>query len=757
MKPRFRTPTPCVVLVFVAAMLFPADRLSASCCGSGGELGGTHPEPASRMIGPLNKPLQVEVANISSGAQPVSFGGIPVTVPPGSHPVSYGGTGSVFAPQPGEAHEFSGNGQAGIKEQTCPPAPVGSGATAEGVNTDPTQRHGSPSVDSNLDKAGTSRAGKVFGTDNVSPSPMDRLGGTGSTLTPPAANYSASLGETFDPQRGRSGVAATLLPDGAILFDPSNKDRYAIRGIDPSISTLTDTTNGSVRTISITGSGLVQPSTTTLTQAANVLTIRYYEYDPHSGLPLPAPIKTTVIERHLDAPDPDNGYSHGYTFTVAYLDGETNATQVWTSHPQTSTTLAKTKVVSGIESREWVSTFSGGQRTVTFHRSINGVLVRKTIDTYSAAPWSNGKEILTQSAVVVAGGNLTTTYTYWNNPYDLNHTRLQRVTYPDGSWVMSAMSSSVTTLTVRPYGSAPPLTISPTSGSPAYELAIAASSTYLYTYTSEYTTLTSPNLGLTSTSGRLLSYQRSIGTTIVEKKVRPAGAPDVLETWNGADRLYTSDAGWKSYNSSDGSTELVTMTGRLNQHPSSGDSIDRTVTSEQPVGNGGVRRVTTLRKADSQSPDSFVEMSWSDQVDGRPLLAKKYLNPGTGEVLIELTEWVYESGGARRPLARKVNGVEVEAWAYPPHSPAGGSGGQTRPGRHHHGHRIRRRRPSRPPNAPRGRGRHRLWRIRRRAARHRHHLDLHRVRSSQPVPARIYRFRERPAGWCAPTRDHQPL
>jgi|GEM_PF-1506394 len=623
------------------------------------------------MIGPLNRPLQLDVVNTVSGVQQVSFGGIQASIPPGTHPVSYGGTGNTFAPQPGEELPFGGHALTGIKEQTCPPAPVPSGAPAQSTNSSPSQRHGSPSVESNLDKKGTSRTGKVLGNDNISPAPTDRLGGTGSGLTPPAAHYSASLGETFNSASGRSGVAATLLPDGAALFDPSDKSRYAIRGIqftplDSQKPVATDSTSGDVRTISITGPGIVQPTTTTLTQAANVLTIRYYEHDSSSGPPWPAPIKTTVIVRQVTAP-PTNGYTHSYTFTVSYPDGESNATQVWTSHPQTSTTTAKTKVISGIESNEWISVISGSQRTVTFNSVIEGVLVRKTVDTYSVAPWTGGGEILTQSTAVVDGGagDLTTTYTYWNSPNDLNHTRVQRVTYPDGSWVLSALNSGVNFITVRPYGSAPPPNVSQTTNDPYYELSLIAAGQNGYVHTAESTTLSAPSVGSSSVSGRLLSYQRNIGNTIAEKKVRPAAAPDFLESWNGTEKRYSADAGWTSFNSSNGSTFQVSMIGRLNQIPSSNDFIDSSYTTQQPVGNGTIRFISTRRQADFHSTESTVEESWRDQVDGRPLLSKKYLNNASNDVLIEMTEWVYESAGARRPLARKVNGVEVEAWAYP--------------------------------------------------------------------------------------------
>ena len=103
------------------------------------------------------------------------------------------------------------------------------------------------------------------------------------------------------------------------------------------------------------------------------------------------------------------------------------------------------------------------------------------------------------------------------------------------------------------------------------------------------------------------------------------------------------------------------MTGRLNQFPSDSDFLDRSVTIQEPVVGGGIRFFSTRRQTDSQSTEIMLEQSWRSQVDGRPVLTKKYLN----DVLIEVTEWLYELTGARRPLARKVNGVEVEAWAYP--------------------------------------------------------------------------------------------
>jgi len=624
-------------------------------------------------MGPLNKPLQLDVENNSDAVAPVVYGGSQASVPPGTHPTSFGGTGDSFAPLPGERHPFVGS-QTGIKEQTCPPAPAPSGLPAQVANTKPVQRHGSPSVDSNLDKVGTSRTGEVLGTDNVSPSPIDRLGGVGSTLTPPAASYSATLGETFDSGSGRSGVAATLLPDGAALFDPSDKSRYTVRGIEdhpghPPDASVIDSTAGNVRTISITGPGVVEPTTTTLTSSstvdAAVLTIQFYKHDPASGPPLPAPIKTTVITRQYEPPDQPNGYMKGYTFTVTYQDGEFNSTQVWTSDPQTSSTTAKTKVTSGIESQEWVSVISGSQRTVTFSRFLGGVLVRKTIDTFGLAPWDGGGEILTQSTVVVAGGDQITTYTYWNTPTDLNHTRIQRTTHPDGSWEISALDlDGLKRITLRPYGTAPPAVINPAALSPYAALAAVAAGQNGYVYTAEYTTL-SANLSALFVSGRLMNYERFIGATLVEKKVRPEDTSAFLEAWNAEERIYTMDAGWKSISSESGTTALETMTGRLGQYPAMSDSLDRSYTLQEPVPNGQVRFVSTHRRADSRSPDSILEESWRDQVDGRPLLSKRYLETSEGSQLIELTEWVYEPTGARRPIARKVNGVEMEAWAYP--------------------------------------------------------------------------------------------
>ncbi len=138
----------CALPVLLVALLPATETVFASCCGGGG----AQPEPASRMMGPLNKPLQVEVVNNGNGVAPVSYGGSQASVPPGTHPISFGGMGNTFAPLPGERHAFSGN-QSGIKEQTCPPAPASSGAPAEATNTNPVQRHGSPSVQSNLDKA----------------------------------------------------------------------------------------------------------------------------------------------------------------------------------------------------------------------------------------------------------------------------------------------------------------------------------------------------------------------------------------------------------------------------------------------------------------------------------------------------------------------------------------------------------------------------------------------------------------------------
>jgi YD repeat-containing protein len=665
MKCDLRNSITCALPVIFAVLLSSSQGLYASCCGGGGALGGVQPEPANRMMGPLNKPLELTVVNDSNVVQPVPYGGSAVLVPPGTHPVSYGGTGETFAPQPGEENAFTPTIQAGIQEQTCPPKPVSSGAPAQSTNSEAKQKHGTPSLVSNLDKTGTPRLGEVFATDNVSPSPMDRAGGTGGTLTPPAVNYSASLGETFDPASGRSGLAGTLLPDGAALFDPADKSRYVLRGVQ---FTATDSTNGDVRTISITGSGMVEPTTTTLTtsttQAANVLSIRFYKHDPSSGQPLPAPMKTTEIVRQSTAPDTTNGYTKGYTFTVTYPDGETNATQVWTSDPQTTTTLAKTKVISGIESKEWVSNLSGSQRTVTFSRIINGVLDRKTIDTYSLAPWANGREILTQSTVVVDGGvgDQITTYTYWNTPWNLNHTRLQRITYPDGSWAISALDvNGLKTITLHPYGSAPPATVSQSPTAPYNELVAVASGQNGFVYTAEYTTQSAPTMGIGSVSGQWLSYERYIGNVLAEKRVRAAGTTDIIEEWNGTDKRYKKDAIWKSENSSSGKTSLTTMTGRLNQFPLDSDFLDRSVTIQEPVGGGGIRFFSTRRQTDSQSTEIMLEQSWRSQVDGRPVLTKKYLN----DVLIEVTEWLYELTGARRPLARKVNGVEVEAWAYP--------------------------------------------------------------------------------------------
>ncbi|MFN0127638.1 MAG: hypothetical protein ACKV19_13235, partial [Verrucomicrobiales bacterium] len=667
-----RASTPCALPALLAALICPSEDVRAQCCGGGGAPGGTQPEPASRMMGPLNRPLKLDIVNGTNDVQQVPYDGSEASVPPGTHPASYGGMGNAFAPQPAEDSAFTGPAQTGVKEQICPPAPVPSGAPAQATNSNPSQRHGSPDVESNLDKKGTARKGNALGTDNVSPSPMDRQGGSGSTLTPPAANYSASLGETFDPASGRSGLAATLLPDGAALFDPSDKSRYTIRGIqtapfDPLKPVAADSTSGNIRTISITGPGVVQPTTTTLTQtAANVLTIRFYEYDPASGPPLPTPIKTTEIVRQLTAPDAANGYTHGYTFTVSYPDGESNASQVWISNPSTSTTTAKTKVISGVESQEWVSVISGSQRTVTFSRVVQGVLVQKTSDTYGLAPWTNGGEILTQSTVVVAGGDQITTYTYWDTPSDLNHTRVQRITNPDGSWVISALDvDGLRSIVLRPYGSTPPATVSPTSTTPYDALEAVAAGQSGYVYTAEYTTQSAPTMGIGSVSGRLLSYERYIGNTLVEKKVRPTESPGFLETWNGNDRLYTADSGWLSENSSTGLTSLEEMTGRLNQIPSTSDCLHFSSTTQQPVGSGNVRFISTRRRADSQSPDSILEHIWRDQVDGRPLLSKEFLSDGSNEMLIEVTEWLYEASGARRPLVRKVNGVEVEAWAYP--------------------------------------------------------------------------------------------
>jgi RHS repeat-associated protein len=515
---------------------------------------------------------------------------------------------------------------------------------------------------------------------------MDRLGGVGSTLTPPAANYSVTLGETFDSGSGRSGVAATLLPDGAVLFDPSDKSRYTVRGFEdhpgfPADASVADTTANNVRTISITGAKVVEPTTTTLTSSstenAAVLTIQFYKHDPGSGNPLPAPIKTTVITRQFAAPDQPNGYLKGYTFTVTYPDGESNSTQVWTSDPQSSSTTAKTKVTSGIESQEWVSVMSGSQRTVTFSRFLGGVLVRKTIDTFGLAPWDGGGEILTQSAVVVAGGDQITTYTYWNSPSDLNHTRIQRITNPDGSWELSALDiDGARSITLRPYGSSPPAVVNPASTSPYYAVGQVAAGQNEYVYTAEYTTLTTAAQGAGSVRGRLLNYSRYIGTTLVEKKVRPVTAPDFLESWNGAEKIYTMDAGWKSISSGSGTTALETMTGRSGQYPSSSDFLDKTYTMQEPA-NARVRFVSTNRQADSRSPDSTTEHSWRDQVDGRPLLTKKYLETASGSTLIELTEWIYEPTGARRLTARKVNGVEMEAWAYPTPSQANAARAET--------------------------------------------------------------------------------
>ena len=178
----------CALPVIFAVLLSSSQGLYASCCGGGGALGGVQPEPANRMMGPLNKPLELTVVNDSNVVQPVPYGGSAVLVPPGTHPVSYGGTGETFAPQPGEENAFTPTIQAGIQEQTCPPKPVSSGAPAQSTNSEAKQKHGTPSLVSNLDKTGTPRLGEVFATDNVSPSPMDRAGGTGGTLTPPAVN-----------------------------------------------------------------------------------------------------------------------------------------------------------------------------------------------------------------------------------------------------------------------------------------------------------------------------------------------------------------------------------------------------------------------------------------------------------------------------------------------------------------------------------------------------------------------------------------
>lgn len=130
---------------------------------------------------------------------------------------------------------------------------------------------------------------------------------------------------------------------------------------------------------------------------------------------------------------------------------------------------------------------------------------------------------------------------------------MQRITNPDGSWVISALDvDGLRSIVLRPYGSAPPATVSPTSTTPYDALEAVAAGQSGYVYTAEYITQSAPTMGIGSVSGRLLSYERYIGNTLVEKKLRPVGSPDFLETWNGAERLYKADAGWDSVSSSTG-------------------------------------------------------------------------------------------------------------------------------------------------------------------------------------------------------------
>ena len=168
-------------------------------------------------------------------------------------------------------------------------------------------------------------------------------------------------------------------------------------------------------------------------------------------------VKTTTITKSTQTPPA--GYLKGWSFTVAYPDGESNTTQTWISAPGD---IEKTRVITGTFDREWESSLATPVRTLHYRERLSGVLVKYTIDSFAPAPWGN-EELLTSSTVVLDGGTsgLTMTYSYWNTPADTaNHKKLALTVGNDSSWTASALSTDgLSTFTVSPFGSTPPPTL----------------------------------------------------------------------------------------------------------------------------------------------------------------------------------------------------------------------------------------------------------------------------------------------------------
>jgi hypothetical protein len=194
----------------LAGLFFGCQNAAADCCS--GRAGAAYSaEPLSRMMGPLNEPLDVGIVNPTAQTKSGTLGGFGFKLGPGTHHLEFGGTSAAHAPQPGEKLDFAGNGT-GVQRKACPPGTLlSSEGLIESASANTDQYVGQARVTDNLDSAGTGRVPRVHGAGGISPGQMQKMADV-PAIVPPCIHYSANIGAFTNGaavSRGASGILRT--------------------------------------------------------------------------------------------------------------------------------------------------------------------------------------------------------------------------------------------------------------------------------------------------------------------------------------------------------------------------------------------------------------------------------------------------------------------------------------------------------------------------------------------------------------------